>query len=429
MLCCIQLLGLDVILTADLVPVLLEVNHMPSFSTDSSLDHEIKSSLISNTLQLLNLDASNKHTARQSSSLLSQVRLLGDNSLGKKCKEHLDAGQEEQLWAAYLANEADCLGQFDLIYPCNVYENQLTATKEHVYSYLQELAATHLTRAPHSRTPRVYQEDVVSYRQYLRDNVLRDEENESRKKKGSKKQVLESSGSEDTFDSQSRPLVLQSGHGSINQQGGYDNSSYNFIDYYSRLNQSVLNEIVNSMQAHEGPALTDAMLLNNSLVGIAVPDGPMVLDSSSNLVGHSHEPSASSSSPPRSPPRSPSKPSTSVSQQSSSSPRKKYVTDPVAAAAQPAAPVAVEDAHIGISQYDEDDDITTIGSVPSSPVLRQDDVGHYHSNLLDGIYQQQFRAQLAEATAPRQDAIAEQYRAYKQQYLQQYRQAMRQVKP
>ena len=42
---CFELLGLDIILDKKLKPWLLEVNHSPSFQTNSSLDLKIKSSL------------------------------------------------------------------------------------------------------------------------------------------------------------------------------------------------------------------------------------------------------------------------------------------------------------------------------------------------------------------------------------------------
>ena len=42
---CFELLGFDIILNSDLTPMLLEVNHAPSFATDSPLDYEVKKNL------------------------------------------------------------------------------------------------------------------------------------------------------------------------------------------------------------------------------------------------------------------------------------------------------------------------------------------------------------------------------------------------
>ena len=48
---CFEVLGFDIILRDTLEPVLLEVNHMPSLSTDTRLDARVKSDLIFDTMQ------------------------------------------------------------------------------------------------------------------------------------------------------------------------------------------------------------------------------------------------------------------------------------------------------------------------------------------------------------------------------------------
>lgn len=52
---CFQILGFDIMIDEDLVPSLIEVNQMPSFSTDSPLDYKIKQGVINDTLAILNL--------------------------------------------------------------------------------------------------------------------------------------------------------------------------------------------------------------------------------------------------------------------------------------------------------------------------------------------------------------------------------------
>ncbi len=42
-------------------PVLLEVNHTPSFTTDTPLDHKIKYNLIKDTLVLMNINTKSKN--------------------------------------------------------------------------------------------------------------------------------------------------------------------------------------------------------------------------------------------------------------------------------------------------------------------------------------------------------------------------------
>jgi tubulin polyglutamylase TTLL6/13 len=55
---CFEILGFDIFLDEKLKPWILEVNHAPSFTTDSPLDFKIKKSLISDTIKLLNLSYS-----------------------------------------------------------------------------------------------------------------------------------------------------------------------------------------------------------------------------------------------------------------------------------------------------------------------------------------------------------------------------------
>ncbi|PAA81475.1 hypothetical protein BOX15_Mlig027012g1 [Macrostomum lignano] len=54
---CFEILGFDVILDRRMKPFVLEVNHSPSFATDSRLDREIKEALITDTFGLINLGA------------------------------------------------------------------------------------------------------------------------------------------------------------------------------------------------------------------------------------------------------------------------------------------------------------------------------------------------------------------------------------
>lgn len=46
-------------------PILLEVNHSPSFSTDSPLDYKIKNELIRDTIKLLGLSTKRKNFYKQ----------------------------------------------------------------------------------------------------------------------------------------------------------------------------------------------------------------------------------------------------------------------------------------------------------------------------------------------------------------------------
>lgn len=53
---CFEILGLDVIIDHKLKPWLLEVNHTPSFTTDTPFDQKIKFNLIRDTIVLMNFN-------------------------------------------------------------------------------------------------------------------------------------------------------------------------------------------------------------------------------------------------------------------------------------------------------------------------------------------------------------------------------------
>jgi tubulin polyglutamylase TTLL6/13 len=57
---CFEILGFDIIIDRDLKPLLLEVNHAPSFATGSPLDYDIKSKLFKDTFQLLGMSVDKK---------------------------------------------------------------------------------------------------------------------------------------------------------------------------------------------------------------------------------------------------------------------------------------------------------------------------------------------------------------------------------
>ena len=52
---CFEILGFDIFIDEKLRPWLIEVNHAPSFSTDTPLDYKIKKDLIADTIALLDL--------------------------------------------------------------------------------------------------------------------------------------------------------------------------------------------------------------------------------------------------------------------------------------------------------------------------------------------------------------------------------------
>ena len=64
---CFELLGFDVLIDDELNPVLMEVNHSPSFEVDTRLDQEIKQGAIRDAIDALGLsvDQREKMLSRQ----------------------------------------------------------------------------------------------------------------------------------------------------------------------------------------------------------------------------------------------------------------------------------------------------------------------------------------------------------------------------
>ena len=57
---CFEILGFDVILDSKGRPFLLEVNHAPSFNSDTQIDQQVKKGLLEDTFKLLNVTIEEK---------------------------------------------------------------------------------------------------------------------------------------------------------------------------------------------------------------------------------------------------------------------------------------------------------------------------------------------------------------------------------
>ena len=74
---CFELLGLDVMLDADLRPWVVEVNHSPSLVCDSALDWRVKHGAVSEALDMLAVRWSDRRAAKRARGLRSRSRLYG----------------------------------------------------------------------------------------------------------------------------------------------------------------------------------------------------------------------------------------------------------------------------------------------------------------------------------------------------------------
>jgi len=80
---CFELLGFDVLIDQDMRPVLMEVNHSPSFEVDTKLDNEIKAKAIQETICVLGLSVGQRETLLQRQKNEAKRRLYGSSHRGR----------------------------------------------------------------------------------------------------------------------------------------------------------------------------------------------------------------------------------------------------------------------------------------------------------------------------------------------------------
>lgn len=112
---CFHLLGFDIMLDHKCKPYLLEVNHSPSFSTDSPIDMKVKGDLIRDTIQMLGLTKQRKATYRRNLQAQVDYRTRSGKfvRLPADLKEKWRA-EFEEIRQEY---EMENLGAFEQIYP------------------------------------------------------------------------------------------------------------------------------------------------------------------------------------------------------------------------------------------------------------------------------------------------------------------------
>ncbi|KAM4749022.1 tubulin polyglutamylase TTLL13 [Rhinophrynus dorsalis] len=137
---CFEILGFDILLDKKLKPWLLEVNHSPSFTTDSRLDREVKDALLQDTLNLINLRACDKRKVLEEDKRRVKERLLQRNQPREARREQLESTQA--AWLEQVEQYEDShLGGYRRIYPQakgEVYDKFF----KHSGSLFQETAAS-----------------------------------------------------------------------------------------------------------------------------------------------------------------------------------------------------------------------------------------------------------------------------------------------
>lgn len=111
---CCELLGVDILLDKRLNPQVLEVNHSPSFHTDTDLDCEVKEALLTDMFAMMNLESCDKRKIMREDRKRVRERLLN----GINTKDH-QANNDINCFTEYFKQEMTNRAGFRLVYPCS----------------------------------------------------------------------------------------------------------------------------------------------------------------------------------------------------------------------------------------------------------------------------------------------------------------------
>jgi len=95
--CCFEILGFDIMLDDKANPWLIEVNHSPSFNTDTELDYSVKYRLLSETLQLLGIDPMERVRYLKRQRALARERIIGVEDLSNSIPNYPELSHEEMI--------------------------------------------------------------------------------------------------------------------------------------------------------------------------------------------------------------------------------------------------------------------------------------------------------------------------------------------
>lgn len=173
---CFEILGFDILLDKKLKAWVLEVNHSPSFTTDSPLDKEIKEGLMLDALTLLNFGACDRRKILEEDKKRVRDRLL-QKQRPKENKR--DDFENQSQYIEWLKKYEDSnMGKYRRIYP-EGNEEKYAVYFENSCSLFQETAAS----KARIECARVQREQIMAKQQEMENARLK---NSGRAPKGSK---------------------------------------------------------------------------------------------------------------------------------------------------------------------------------------------------------------------------------------------------
>ncbi|XP_049872008.1 tubulin polyglutamylase TTLL13-like isoform X2 [Pectinophora gossypiella] len=113
---CFEILGFDILLDHKLHPYILEVNHSPSFHTDTQLDREVKEGLLTDTFTMLNIWQCDKKRVLEEDRRRIRDRLLQTNKYAEYTPLE-EKEPEKSPWQTQIQWEETHLGNFRRVYP------------------------------------------------------------------------------------------------------------------------------------------------------------------------------------------------------------------------------------------------------------------------------------------------------------------------
>ncbi|XP_026190220.1 probable beta-tubulin polyglutamylase [Cyclospora cayetanensis] len=118
---CFEIFGVDVLLDHKLQPWLIEVNHSPSFATDSALDKQVKFAVIRDAVKLVGISAKNRkrYLAAQKATLDRSLKTSLPSVQKREERMRVKAEAEAECARQQTDWEDRHLGGYQRIYPTN----------------------------------------------------------------------------------------------------------------------------------------------------------------------------------------------------------------------------------------------------------------------------------------------------------------------
>jgi hypothetical protein len=119
---CFEILGFDILLDRDYNPWLLEVNTSPSFATDSQLDFDLKSKVLTEAFNIIGVNRESEEDKVRRFKLNTKLEsFLSGNAtrLRKKQLDKKDVGKSKRDFLMHeIREELNRCEGFKMIFPC-----------------------------------------------------------------------------------------------------------------------------------------------------------------------------------------------------------------------------------------------------------------------------------------------------------------------